>query len=237
MKKTLRTVALALFAAILFTLPAAAQKTDYQIGEAEGGLLNDGKVKEAFEKALEKFEEWMPSGHVMQEDGYYLQTFEDKNKEKSAVYVGKDYGSYILRGPIYAQLESLGGLKTVGLPVSDAYQVNGVWYQNFEHGYATVGEDNGQAVFTKGIHVSEDGGPFPITDVTDSSGSDGSSGSDRNTDTTDSQGGMMSSASEMMDDAMDAVSGFASKWAIWIFVGLAGAAVAVPLVYWLVKKR
>ena len=243
MKKIMRILVLACFIAVFASLPLSAQKTDYQIGESEGGLLNDGKIKDAFQKAVDKFEEWMyegvPSGYVTQEDDYYLQKFSDQNNGNAAVYVGPDYGSYVLRGPIYDQLESLGGLKTVGRPTSDAYEVNGTWYQNFEKGYATVAKDTGKAVFTQGVHVDKNGGAVPM-DVTDNgtgtSGSFGGSGSssDRNTDTTD---GLMSSASERVSDVVDDVTDASPKWGIWVFVILLLLAVAILVVYWFLKKK
>lgn len=244
MKKAMRIFVLACLIAVFTVLPLSAQKTDYQIGESEGGLLNDGKLKDAFQKAVDKFEEWMyegvPSGYVTKEDDYYLQKYSDKNNGNAAVYVGPDYGSYVLRGPIYDQLESLGGLKTVGRPVSDAYEVNGTWYQNFEKGHATVAKDTGKALFTQGVHVDKNGAAVPMN-VTDNgtgtSGSFGSSGTDRNTDTTDTADGLMSSASEMVSDVVDDVTDAAPKWGVWVFVILLLLAVAVLVVYWFLKKK
>ena len=47
MKNTVRAAALFLAAFLLFSLSLFAQKTEYRIGEAEGGLLTDEKVKDA----------------------------------------------------------------------------------------------------------------------------------------------------------------------------------------------
>lgn len=242
MKKALQILTLALFAVLFTALPLSAQKTDYQIGEAEGGLLNDGKVKEAFQKAADKFKEWtyegMPSGFVTQEDDYYLQTYSDKNKNNAAIYVGPDYGSYVLRGPIYQQLDSIGGLKSVGRPVSDSYQVNGNWYQNFENGYATVQGDSGKAVFTKGSHVDEQGKTVPIASATDTSTDQSSSGSNGNMTTdTDVQDSSMQSPSQMVSDVVSDAEEAASGWGIWVFVILLLLAIAVLVVYWFLKKK
>lgn len=243
MKKTIRILTLALLLIVFAAVPFAAQKTDYQIGESEGGLLNDGKLKDAFQKAADKFEEWMyegiPSGYVTKEDDYYLQTYADTNNQKAAIYVGSDYNSYVLRGPIYEQLESVGGLKTVGRPVSNAYEVNGVWYQNFENGYATVPKDSGKAVFTKGSHVDEKGGTVPIT-ATDNAGNNvtsGTNGTDGRTDTTDTDGNMIQSASEMVSDVVSDVKQAAPKWGMWVFIILLLLAIAILVIYWFLKKR
>ena len=238
LKKTIRIFVFALLAVLFAALPVSAQTTDYQIGEAEGGLLNDGKIKEAFQKAVEKFKEWtyegMPSGYVTTEDDYYLQTYVDKNDNKAAVYVGPDYGSYVLRGPLYQQLESLGGLKTVGRPTSDAYQVNGTWYQNFEKGYATVSGDSGKAVFVSGSHVDEQGQKTPIS--TDSSNSSDSGNSGTTTDTNDGQN-TLPSPSDVVSDVVSDVEQAAPKWGMWIFIILLLLAVGILLVYWFLKRK
>ncbi len=247
MKKAMRIFALALLIAVFAALPLAAQKTDYQIGESEGGLLNDGKLKDAFRKAADKFEEWMyegiPSGYVTKEEDYYLQKYSDDKNQTAAIYVGPDYGSYVLRGPIYEQLDTVGGLKTVGRPVSDSYQVNGTWYQNFENGYATVSEDSGKAVFTKGVHVDEQGGTVPLN-VTDNatgfgSGS-GTSGTDGGAITTDigsdTSDHSVQSPSQMLSDVTDGGEN-GSRWGIWVFVILLLLAVAILAIYWFLKKK
>ncbi len=257
MKKIIRIFALAVLISVCAALPLAAQKTDYQIGESEGGLLNDGKLKDAFQKAVDKFEEWMyegvPSGYVTRQDDYYIQEYSDKNNQTAAIYVGSDYGSYVLRGPIYEQLDSMGGLKSVGRPVSDPYEVNGTWYQNFENGYATVGKDSGKAVFTQGVHVDRQGGTVPLN-VTDNAGGNGSgdsgngsgngSGSgdgllttDSNSNTTDRNDQTVSSPSQMISDVVSDVEEGASKWGIWVFVILLVLAVAILAIYWFLKKK
>ncbi len=246
MKKTIQILVSALLISIFAVLPLSAQKTDYQIGEAEGGLLNDGKIKDAFQKAVDKFEEWMyegvPSGYVTMEDDYYLQKYSDKNNQNAAIYVGPDYGSYVLRGPIYDQLESIGGLKTVGRPVSDAYEVNGTWYQNFEKGYASAAEDSGKAVFTQGVHVDSQGGTIPLN-VTDNatgtgsgSGTSGSDGSTMTTDTTDGSN-TLSSPSEMISDVVSDVEEAAPRWGMWVFIILLLSAVGILVIYWFLKKK
>ena len=246
MKKYIRILSLALLFALLGAVPLSAQKTDYQIGEAEGGLLNDGKIKEAFQKAADKFEEWMyegvPSGYVTGEEDYYLQKYADKNNRTAAIYVGPDYASYVLRGPIWEQLDSLGGLKKVGRPVSDAYEVNGTWYQNFERGYATVNGDTGKAVFAEGVHVNDKGGTVPIN-TTDNVGSSGSSGSisgssgssDKTTDKTSDS--TMQSPSQMISDVVSDVEEGASKWGIWVFVLFLVLGIGILLVYWFLKRK
>lgn len=239
MKKTIRIFALALLVVVFAAIPLSAQTTDYQIGEAEGGLLNDGKIKEAFQKAADKFKEWMyeglPSGYVTKEDDYYLQTYADKDNNKAAVYVGPDYGSYVLRGPLYQQLESLGGLKTLGRPASDAYEVNGTWYQNFEKGYATVSGDAGKAVFIQGSHVDEQGKASPIS--TDSPSDPSGSGSNNmTTDTNDAQNSV-SSPSDLISDVVSDVEQAAPKWGMWIFIILLLLAIGILLVYWFLKRK
>ncbi len=237
---------MALLIAVFAVLPLSAQKTDYQIGESEGGLLNDGKLKDAFQKAVDKFEEWMyegvPSGYVTREDDYYLQKYSDKNNQNAAIYVGPDYGSYVLRGPIYDQLDSIGGLKALGRPVSDSYEVNGTWYQNFEKGYATVTKDSGKAVFTQGVHVDEQGKTVPMNttdNVTDNgTGTSGSDGSMMTTDTdTDTTDTTMSSPSEMISDVVDDVEDAAPRWGMWVFIILLLLAIAILVIYWFLKKK
>ncbi len=240
MKKTIRIFALALLVVVFAAIPLSAQTTNYQIGEAEGGLLNDGKIKEAFQKAVDKFKDWtyegMPSGYVTQEDDYYLQTYSDKENNHAAVYVGPDYGSYVLRGPLYQQLESLGGLKTLGRPTSDSYEVQGTWYQNFENGYASVKGDSGKAVFTKGSHVDQQGNVIPISTATTDSAS-GTTGIDGTTSDTNSTQNSVPSPSEMVSDVVSDVEQAAPKWGMWIFIILLLLAIGILVVYWFLKKK
>ena len=240
MKKIIRFSFLMLLTMLFASLPFFAQKTDYQIGESEGGLLNDGKLKEAFEKAADKFKEWMyegmPSGYVTQTDDYYMQTFTDGEDRGAAVYVGPDYTPYVFRGPIYEQLESVGGMNALGRPVSDAYQVNGVWYQNFDNGYATVGSD-GKASFVRGQRVDEQGTVSSATDSTSSDSVTDSSGRGTN-DTTDSMTDTsMPSPSEMVSDVVSDVEEGTSRWGMWVFVVLILLAAVILIIYWFLKRR
>ncbi len=236
MKKVLQIALLALLICTFAAVPFTAQKTDYQIGEVEGGLLNDGKIKDAFQKAADKFEEWMyegiPSGYVTQEDGYYLQNYADGENRKAAIYVGDDYKSYVLRGPIFEQIDTVGGLKALGRPVSDAYEVDGAWYQNFETGYATVPKDTGKAVFVKGYHVDNQGKTGPVTDG--GGNFSFSSGTDRGDDKTDSP---LTKPSEMVSDMVEEVKDSAPKWGMWLFILLLLGAVVVLAVYWFLKRK
>lgn len=243
MKKTIRIFALALVIVLFAAIPFAAQKTDYQIGESEGGLLNDGKLKDAIQKAVDKFEDWMyegvPSGYVTQTDDYYLQPFTDGEDKTAAVYVGSDYNSYVMRGPIYEQLESVGGFKTMGRPRSDAFEVNGKWYQNFENGYASV-DDSGKAVFVQGSQVDDKGTVSPSTDSQNSNGSASSAGTDSTNDTTDrtdTNTDSMSSPSEMVSDVVSDVEQAAPRWGMWIFIILLLLAVGILAVYWFLKRK
>lgn len=239
MKKTIRFSVFVLLVLSFAVLPFSAQKTEYQIGESEGGLLNDGKLKEAFQKAADKFKEWMyegvPSGHVTQTDDYYMQTFTDGEDRAAAIYVGPDYNPYVFRGPIYEQLDSVGGLNTLGRPMSDAYQVGGVWYQNFEKGYATV-NDGGKASFVTGQQVDTEGTTSSITDgATTDFSSAGTSSVDRTTDTvTDSS---LPSPSQMISDVVDGVEETAPRWAAWVAVLLLILLVVILLVYWFLKRH
>lgn len=239
MKKAFRLTLLALLIFTFAAVPFAAQKTEYQIGESEGGLLNDGKLKEAFQKAADKFEEWMyeglPSGYVTQEDDYYLQTYSDDNNRTAAIYVGPQYDSFVLRGPIYQQLDSMGGLKTVGRPVSDAYEVNGTWYQNFENGYASVSGNSDQAVFTKGSHVDKNGEAVPMTGSTDTDGNN-NSGTDTRNESTDTDN-LISSASDMISDVVSDVEEGGPRWGMWVFIILLLLAIALLVIYWFLKRR
>ncbi len=236
MKKTVQITVFALLIVSFLVTPTFAQKTDYQIGEAEGGLLTDGKIMDAFQKAVDKFEEWMyegtPSGYVTQQDGYYLQHYADKNNQKAAVYVGDDYKSYVLRGPIFEQLDTVGGLKTLGRPVSDAFEADGVWYQNFESGYATVPKDTGKAVFVKGYQVDEKGKTGPVTDG--GGNFSFSSGTDVGDDKTDSP---LTKPSEMVSDMVEDVKNVAPKWGMWLFIILLVGAVVVLAAYWFLKRK
>lgn len=238
MKKTMRIAVIVLLIFAFSALPFFAQKTEYQIGESEGGLLNDGKLKAAFQKAADKFKDWMyegiPSGYVTQTEDYYMQTYTDGEDRGAAIYVGADYEPYVLRGPIYEQLDSVGGLKTLGRPRSDAYEVNGVWYQNFEKGHVTVKKD-GKATFLTGQTVDEQGNISPITDSasTDSASSMGSAGmtTDGTTDST------VSSPSQVVSDVVQDVEEVAPCWAAWVAVLLLILAVVILLVYWFLKRR
>ena len=218
MKKTLITVTLALALLFVFAaLPLSAQTTEYQIGASEGGLLTDGRIADAFRSAADRFSEWMyegvPSGYVTQRDGYYWQPYSDPDNNGAAIFVGSDYTPYVMRGPIYEGLESLGGLGTLGHPQSDAYQVNGTWYQNFKNGYATVGDD-GKVSFVRGSRV---------TDAT--------------TNLTDSSTDKVSSPSQMISDVVSDVEETAPMWGTWLFVIILVLAVVLLAVYWFMKRR
>ena len=232
MKKKIQIALLSILLVLLAAVPFGAQKTDYQIGEAEG-LLTDGKVKEAFQKAVDRFKDWMyegiPSGYVTKTDGYYLQTFTDGEDVSAAIYVGPDYVTYVLRGPIYEQLETVGGMKKLGTPRSDAYEVNGVWYQNFEKGYVTVPK-NGKATFVAGKQVDEKG-----TVTTDSDSGSSSASTDQTTDgKTDAS---LSSPSQMISNAVSDVEEGVSRWAPGVLVALLILAAIVILVYWFLKRK
>jgi cobalamin biosynthesis Mg chelatase CobN len=232
LKKKIKTSLLALILLFLTAVPSFAQKTSYQIGEAEG-LLTDGKVKEAFQKAADKFKDWMyegvPNGYVTKTDGYYLQTFTDGEDLSAAIYVGPDYANYVLRGPVYEQLESVGGLKKLGAPRSDAYEVNGVWYQNFEKGYVTVPK-NGKAAFVAGKQVDEKGSETADPDSGSSSAStDGTT--DGKTDAS------LSSPSQMISNVVSDVEEGASRWVPGVVVALLILAAIVILVYWFLKRK
>ena len=232
MKKNIKTALLALILTFFVAVPSFAQKTSYQIGEAEG-LLTDEKVKEAFQKAADKFKDWMyeglPSGYVTKTDGYYLQTFTDGEDVSAAIYVGPDYANYVLRGPIYEQLESVGGLKKLGAPRSDAYEVNGVWYQNFEKGYVTVPK-NGKASFVSGKFVDEKG-----TVTTDSDTGASSASTDKTTDT--ESDASVSSPSQMISNVVSDVEEGVSRWVPGVVVALLILAGIVILVYWFLKRK
>ena len=232
MKKNIKITLLAVLFVFFAAVPFGAQKTEYQIGEAEG-LLTDGKVKEAFQKAVDKFKDWMyegvPSGHVTKTDDYYMQTYTDGEDVSAAVYVGPDYRSYVFRGPIYEQLESVGGMKKLGAPRSDAYEVNGVWYQNFENGYVTVSK-TGKAGFVEGKRVDEKGNVTTDTD-SDSGTSSTDPLTDRETDSS------MSSPSQMLSNAVSDVEEGVSRWAPGVLVALLILAAIVILVYWFLKRK
>jgi len=237
MKKAVRFCALFLMLLLFFALSFSAQKTEYQIGESEGGLLNDGKLKEAFQTAVDRFRDWMyegvPSGYVTQGDGYYLQPYTDGEDRSAAVYVGSDYRPFVLRGPIFEQLESVGGFASMGGPLSDAYEADGVWYQNFGKGYATVDGD-GKVRFVEGKSVDKTGKESPLsTDSVTESGSSDSSGTV--TDPVTDSG--ISSPSQMISDAVDGMEETGSRWGIRILLLLAIPAVLILLLYFLLKRR
>ena len=238
MKKWIRITALALGLVFLSALPFYAQKTEYGVGESEGGLLNDGRLKEAIQSAVDKFEQWMyegvPSGYVTKTDDYYLQPYADGEDRTAAVYVGPDYKAYVMRGPIYDQIESVGGLETLGRPRSDAYEKDGVWYQDFERGYVTA-ETDGKARFIKDQHVDNNG----TVVSTDGTGTGASSGTENAS--TDRTAGTLSSPSEMISDVVsnvtDAAEKAASGWGAWVFVILLILAITVLTVYWFLKRK
>ncbi len=238
MKKIIRIFALTLVFVFCAAIPFAAQKTEYQIGESEGGLLNDGKLADAIQKAVDKFKDWMyegvPSGYVTQTDDYYLQPFTDGEDNTAAVYVGSDYNSYVMRGPIYEQLESVGGLKTLGRPTSDAYEVKGVWYQNFENGYATV-NDSGKAMFVQGSSVDENGVVSGNTDR--DTNNNGTSSGSATENTTDRETDSLQSPSQMVSDVVSDVEQAAPRWGIWVFIILLLLAVGILAVYWFLKRK
>lgn len=242
MKKWMKFTVLTLVFVFLGTLSFAARERAYGVGEFEGGLLTDEKLKDAIQSAVDKFEGWMyegvPSGYVTKTDDYYLQPYADGEDRTAAVYVGPDYRAYVLRGPIYEQLETVGGWNTLGRPLSDAYEKDGVWYQNFERGYVTAGE-TGKARFVAGQKVDDKGVAFS-TDGSDAGTSSTGTGSatDRPQDSTD---GSMQSPSEMISDVVSDVTDMAeevsSHWGAWVFVILLILAIVVLAVYWFLKRK
>lgn len=229
MQKYVKGICLFLLLTVLFSVTAFAETPMYQIGEGEPGLLNDEKIKDAFVKAADKFSEWLyegvPSGFVTKEGDYYVQNFTDGEDQNAAIYVGPDYRTYTMRGPIYQQLRSLGGTEGTGLPTSDAYEVNGVWYQNFEKGYAKTTGDNGKAVFVKDASVDEQG--QEKTAGTDGSGLN--TISDRASDLTED-------LSNAVSDVTEPIKKTFPKWAMWLIWILVILAV-VLLIVWLMKKK
>lgn len=240
MKKTIAIFCGALFF-VLFSLSCSAQTTEYAIGEGEGGLLNDPKIKQSFQAAADKFKDWLfegkPSGYVTQTDDYYLQSFEDAQKNKATVYVGPDYNPYVFRGPIWEQFEDLGGFAALGRPLSDAYEAqSATWYQNFEKGYVSAyGTD--APVFVTGKHVDDNGKEIPLNDpsaTTDPVSTDSGGITSSKTDVvTDSGSGLVSSLS----DLGEAVEETVPKWGIWLFVILLVLAIAVLLIYWFLRRK
>ena len=233
----MRTAVFVLILVFLAAVPLSAQKTEYQIGESEGGLLNDGKLKEAVQSAVDKFKDWayegVPSGYLTKTDDYYLQPYTDGEDRSAAVYVGSDYRAYVLRGPIYEQLDSIGGFGKLGRPRSDAHQVNGVWYQNFERGYATVSDD-GKVSFNEGRWVDDKGVVSTDREETD--------GGNKTEDRTDLPGDRTDSSlsdkvSTAVSDVTDAVEKTASDWGAWVFLILLILAVAVLAFYWFLKRK
>lgn len=234
MKKVWNITVLAFLAVLFAALPFSAQKTQYDVGEYREGLL-DNEIRDAIRGAVDKFKDWayegVASGYVTKTDDYYLQPFTDGEDRSAAVYVGADRKAYVLRGPVYEQLESVGGFSKLGRPISDAYEVDGVWYQNFERGYVRAAEGK-TAEFVSGRRVDSDG---RVTDIT-SSASDRTSSSDRTDLVTD---GSIPSPSQQISDAVsDGMQGEpAARWGIWVFVILLLLGVVAFTVYWFVRHK
>ena len=216
----------------LAALPLHGEET-YRVGIAQEAIENAQDLQKAFEDAVSRFADWSyqgkPSGHVTKEGDHYMQTFSDGAPNTAAVYVGADRKGYVMRGPIWQQITSLGGYEVLGAPTSDAYEKDGVWYQNFRNGHVEARGSEGNATFVKGSFVDDVG--QAVSDVV-----------------TDLSKGMNSASSVISDVASNVKSnvksmvepktaGSAPHWVAWLVVIALLIAVLVLGVMCFKRKR
>lgn len=141
---------------------------EYRVGQMGDKVAEVGRdalnaVSDAFQGAFDLFDDgYKPTSHVVNENGYYSQTYSDKNGRNASIYVGDDNKAYSVGYPIYDSWNTVGGVEKTGYPIADAYEIDGDYYQNFTNGYVryTQGED---LSFFPSKRVDEKGVEFPYT--------------------------------------------------------------------------
>jgi len=110
------------------------------------------KVTDAFTGAYNLFEDgYSPTSDVISENGYYSQTYSNANGRNASIYVGKDNKAYSVGYPIYESWNSIGGLTATGYPTSEAYNKNGIYYQNFTNGYVKYSDESVSFINSKSV--------------------------------------------------------------------------------------
>lgn len=135
-------------------------RVGYMENTADMGIDGYNTVRSAFTNAYNGFAgnnyTGKPVSHVTSLNGYYSQNFADDSGRKASVYVGKDNNAYSVNYPVYDYYEKL-GYGTAGYPTSNAYNVNGSYYQNFTNGYVKTNTDGTTSDFYNGKSVDNTG--------------------------------------------------------------------------------
>ena len=150
-----------------FATQGMSNSTDnYRVGYMNSANNNDtlyDTIKNAFTTEYNKFSNTsytgMPSSFVSKNGDYYVQNFNDANNQQASIYVGPApyYKTYTVNNPMYGVLNSVGGVKAVGYPASNAFQYNGNYYQNFKNGYVYSSNGSNTGTFVRSRQVNGNG--------------------------------------------------------------------------------
>lgn len=163
---------------------------EYRVGQMGDAISNVGRsavdmagdafsaVSDAFQGAFDNFEDgFNPTSHVVNENGYYSQTYSNASGRNASIYVDKNNKAYSVNYPIYDAWDTVGGIEKTGYPIADAYEVDNEYYQNFTNGYVRYADDNNVS-FVPSKRVNERG--MEMTDNTASRARDNANSSSSN---------------------------------------------------------
>lgn len=224
--KKIKIISGLLSALVLVVLCSVAlSASSFRVGMGADEDLTRGGVKEAFEDAAGRFSDWAysgtPDGYVTRQGTYFVQTFDDGQGRKAAVYVNSDREAFVLRGVLLDQYAK--NAETWGMPASDTFEVNGVWYQNFTNGSVKAEGESGETVFTAGNRVDRTGSDVPLP----TTASDGDySGKTDGTPASSAANQIKSDVTQMAEDAKKTTE--VPRWVAWIVLaGLVGCGIAL----------
>lgn len=152
-------------------------EASYRVGQLGDAMSDTGRdisniagdaftaVSDAFQNAFDMFDTgYSPTSHVVNENGYYSQTYSNKSGRNASIYVDSDNNAYSVMWPIYDVWNNVGGIDETGYPTANAYEVGNEYYQNFTNGYVRyTDEDNISFVPSK--NVTEQGVEYPYENM------------------------------------------------------------------------
>lgn len=143
---------------------------EYRVGQMGDAIADVGKdafdaVSNAFQGAFDMFDDgYNPTSHVVNENGYYSQTYSNNNGRNASIFVGDDNKAYSVGYPIYDSWNTVGGVEKTGYPIANAYEVDGDYYQNFTNGYVRYADSEDLSFFPS-KRVNEKGVEVPYTNT------------------------------------------------------------------------
>ena len=143
---------------------------EYRVGQMGDAIADAGRgaldaVSNAFQGAFDMFDDgYNPTSHVVNENGYYSQTYTNKNGRNASIYVDDANKAYSVGYPIYDSWNTVGGIEKTGYPTANAYEIDGNYYQNFTNGYVRYA-DGEDLTFVPSKRVNEKGIEIPFTNA------------------------------------------------------------------------